>query len=111
PGNSWASKKTIRKDCFSVSDRRRPTRRHLPYPPCSGDWGDNGHFDQSELTADERRRGREATDDPGKINKCNLLSRQDRIMNEYQIGRGIRLWVITCLDKGGSTTVLLPEGY
>ncbi len=76
-----------------------------------GDWGEYGHCDEIHLTADERRRGWEATDDSGKINKCNLLSLRDRIMSEYQTGRGIRLWVITCLDRGGSTTVLLPEEY
>jgi hypothetical protein len=48
-----------------------------------GDWGENGHFDQIERTADERRRGWEATDDPGKINKSNLLNHRDRVMSEY----------------------------
>jgi hypothetical protein len=33
-----------------------------------GDWGENGHCDQIHLTAEERQRGWEATDDPGKIN-------------------------------------------
>jgi hypothetical protein len=32
-------------------------------------------------------------------------------MSEYQTERGIRLWVITCLDGDGGTTVLLPEEY
>ena len=76
-----------------------------------GDWGEYGHCDQIQLTAEERRRGWEATDDSGKINKCNLLSHRDRIMSEYQTGRDIRLWVITCLDRDGGTTVLLPEEY
>jgi hypothetical protein len=76
-----------------------------------GDWGEYGHCDEIQLTADERRRGWEATDDPGKINKCNLLSRRDRIMSEYQTRRSIRLWVITSLDGAGGTTVLLPEEY
>jgi hypothetical protein len=43
-----------------------------------GDWGETGHFDQIELTADERRRGWEATDDPGKINKSNVLNGRAR---------------------------------
>jgi hypothetical protein len=77
----------------------------------SGDWGENGRFDEIELTADERRRGWEATDDPGKINKWGLLTRRDRIMSEYQTRRGVRLWVITSLDGAGGTTVLLPEEY
>jgi hypothetical protein len=76
-----------------------------------GDWGENGRFEQIELTEDERRRGWEATDDSGKINKSNVLSRRDRIMSEYQTGRGERLWIITSLDGGGGTTVLLPEEY
>jgi hypothetical protein len=76
-----------------------------------GDWGENGCCDEIQLTADERRRGWEATDDPGKINKWSLLTRHDRIMSEYQTRRGIRLWVITSLDGAGGTTVLLPEEY
>lgn len=76
-----------------------------------GDWGEYGHYDEIELTADERRRGWEATDDSGKINKCNLLNRRDRIMSEFQTARGIRLWIITCLDGDGGTTVLVPEEY
>jgi hypothetical protein len=76
-----------------------------------GDWGENGHFDQIALTDDERRRGWEATDDSGKINKSNVLSRRDWVMSEYTTCRGRRLWVITCLDRSGGTTVLLPEEY
>ncbi len=76
-----------------------------------GDWGEYGHCDEIQLSTDERRRGWEATDDSGKINKSNLISRRDRIMSEYQTERGIRLWVITCLDGDSGTTVLLPEEY
>jgi hypothetical protein len=76
-----------------------------------GDWGETGHFDQIELTDDERRRGWEATDDPGKINKSNVLNCRDRIMSEFVTAQGKRIWVVTCLDRGNSTTVLLPEEY
>lgn len=76
-----------------------------------GDWGAYGHCDEIQLTDKERRRGWEATDDSGKINKSNLLNRRDRIMSEYQTSRGSRLWVITSLDGVGGTTVLLPEEY
>jgi hypothetical protein len=76
-----------------------------------GDWGKTGHFQQIELTDDERRRRWEATDDSGKINKSNVLNCRDRIMSEYTTARGRRLWVITCLDREGGTTVLLPEEY
>ncbi len=48
-----------------------------------GDWGEFGHCDDIQLSADERRRGWEATDDSGKINKSNLISRRDRVMSEY----------------------------
>src|SRR5262249_47060442 len=75
------------------------------------DWGEYGHCDQIQLTADERHRGWEATDDSGKINNVNLLNGRDRIMSEYQTGCGTRLWVITCIDRGGGTTILLPEEY
>src|SRR5262249_18724801 len=63
-----------------------------------GDWGAYGYCDEIQLTADERRRAWEATDDSGKINKSNLLSRRDRVMSEYQTKRGKRLWVTTSLD-------------
>ena len=53
----------------------------------------------------------EATDDPGKINKSNVLSRRDRIMSEHATARGRRLWLITSLDGSGGTTVLQPEEY
>ena len=76
-----------------------------------GDWGENGRCDEIHLTEDERRRGWEATDDPGKVNKWSLMTQRDRIMSEYQTRRGVRLWVITCLDGTGGTTVLLPEEY
>ena len=74
-----------------------------------GDWGKHGRFDQIELTDDERRRGWEATDDSGKINKCNVLNHRGHIMSEYATARGGRLWVIS--DWDGRTTVLLPEEY
>jgi hypothetical protein len=76
-----------------------------------GDWGAYGSCDEIQLTADERRRGWEATDDSGKINKSNLLRCQDRVMSEYETKRGKRLWVITSLDGVGGTTILLPEEY
>jgi hypothetical protein len=76
-----------------------------------GDWGTFGHFEQIALTADERRRGWEATDDSGKINKSNVLNGRDDVMSEYETDRGRRLWVITSLARAGGTTVLLPEEY
>jgi hypothetical protein len=76
-----------------------------------GDWGTGGDFDRIELTNEERRRGWKATEDDAKINKSNLLNGRDRISSEYTTQRGIRLWVITRLDRGGGTTVLLPEEY
>jgi hypothetical protein len=76
-----------------------------------GDWGKFGVCDAIRLTADEARRGWEATDDPGKVNKSNLRNRRDRVMSEHTTSRGKRLWVVTYLDGGGGTTVLLPEEY
>jgi hypothetical protein len=76
-----------------------------------GDWGENGHFEQIELTEDENRRGWEATDDPGKVNKWNLLNRRDTLLSEFTTSLKTRLWVITQLDGRGGTTVLLPEEY
>lgn len=76
-----------------------------------GDWGECGRFDEIELTVDERRRGWEATDDSGKINKWGVLNRRGRVISEYRTARGKRLWAITSLDGGVGTTVLLPEEY
>jgi hypothetical protein len=76
-----------------------------------GDWGAFGQCDQIELTADEQRRGWEATDDTGKINKFNLLTHQDSIMSDYSTSHGRRLWVVTHLRGDAVTTVLLPEEY
>ncbi len=76
-----------------------------------GDWGENGRFEQIELTDDELRRGWEATEDSGKINKSNVLGRRDRVMSEYRTGRGQQLWITTSLEGAGGTTVLLPEEY
>ena len=42
------------------------------------DWGAYGHCDDIQLSADEQRRGWEATDDTGKINKWNLLNVRGR---------------------------------
>ncbi len=76
-----------------------------------GDWGEFGRCDEIHLTPDEARRGWEATDDSGKINKSNLLRGQDLVMSEYLTQRGRPLWVITRLGRLVETTVLLPEEY
>lgn len=76
-----------------------------------GDWGENGCFEQIELTEDEQRRGWEATDDPGKVNKWNLLNQRDTLLSEYITSLKTRLWVITQLGPRSGTTVLLPEEY
>ncbi len=77
----------------------------------TGDWGVLGCCEETKLSADEERRGWEATDDPAKINKWNLLNRRDRLMSEYATNQGTRVWVVTDLDGVGGTTVLLPEEY
>jgi hypothetical protein len=76
-----------------------------------GDWGAYGIYDQIELTADEQRRGWEATDDSGRINKSNLFNQRDSVMSEYTTGQGRRLWIITRLGGASETSVLLPEEY
>jgi hypothetical protein len=76
-----------------------------------GDWGTYGQCDQIQLTEDEWLRGWEATDETAKINKWNLLNGQDTIMSEFSTVRGKRIWVMTRLDRGKGTTVLLPEEY
>jgi hypothetical protein len=76
-----------------------------------GDWGAFGDCDRIEMTEAELQRGWEATEEDAKINKSNLLQHRDRIMSEYLTIRGKRLWVITSLEQGGDTTVMLPEEY
>jgi hypothetical protein len=76
-----------------------------------GDRGEYGHCDEIQLTADERRRGWEATDDSGKINKRNLVTRRANIMMEYTTSQGRRLWVIACPDRRRAKTALLPGEY
>jgi hypothetical protein len=76
-----------------------------------GDWGAFGQCDQIQLSDDERRRGWEATDDTAKINKWNVLNGQDTVMSEYVTPQGKPIWVVTRLDRGNGTTVLLPEEY
>ena len=63
------------------------------------------------MSADERRRGWEATDDSGKINKSNLINVRDRVMSEYSTSQDRRLWVVTRLEGNGGSTVLVPEEY
>jgi hypothetical protein len=73
----------------------------------TGDWGEIGHLDQTELTEEEQRRGWEATSDDAKINKWNLQRGSDSLLSAYTTSRGTRLWVMTYLKVG--TTVLLPQ--
>lgn len=76
-----------------------------------GDWGRYGLVEDIVLSADEERRGWEATDDDGKINKSNLLNQRDRLMSAYETAAGRDLWIITYLGQNGDTTVLVPEEY
>jgi hypothetical protein len=89
---------------LSEADQHAVTflQRHV-----TGDWGEIGHLDQTELTEDEQRRGWEATEDDAKINKFNLFRGSDSILGASTTSRGTRLWVMTYLKVG--TTVLLPE--
>jgi hypothetical protein len=73
----------------------------------TGDWGEIGHLNQTELTEEEQRRGWEATEDDAKINKWNLQRGSDTLLSVYKTSRGTPLWVMTYLGVG--TTVLLPE--
>ena len=82
----------------------------FPQRHVQGDWDVLGRLDQTALTEDERRRGWEVTDDSTKINLWNLRNSQDTLLSEYVTVRGRRLWVVTRLDRGG-TTVLLPAEY
>jgi hypothetical protein len=73
----------------------------------TGDWGEIGHLDRTELTEDEQRRGWEVTSDDAKVNKFNLLRGSDTLLSAYLTSRGTRLWVMTYQKVG--TTVMLPE--
>ena len=77
----------------------RRARRYLLDPPCSRELGRLGQCDEIQFDADEQRRGWEATDDSGKINKSNLINGRGRVTSQYSTARGTRIWVITCLDR------------
>jgi hypothetical protein len=59
--------------------------RHL-----SGDWGD--------LSAEDKRRNNQA------------LREGTRLFSSYNIGNGVKIWIITEADRS-VTTALLPEEY
>ena len=60
-------------------------RRHL-----SGDWGDVDDFD--------------------KLQNESALENDYRILSEYALGNGTRIWIITEADRS-STCLLLPSDY
>ena len=60
-------------------------RRHL-----SGDWGDVDEFD--------------------KLQNKSALENGYRILSEYALGNGTRIWAITEADRS-STCLLLPSDY
>ena len=60
-------------------------RRHL-----RGDWGDLDEHDRRE-------------------NELSLVQ-GFRLLSAYQLGTGVRVWIITEADRS-ATTILLPEEY
>lgn len=66
-------------------------RRHV-----SGDWG--------QMSNDDKKLNDAACAHEGDVNQ------QGRIMSAYRTAKGVKIWVVTELDRS-VTTLLLPEEY
>lgn len=75
-----------------------------------GDWGSVGKYGETSLTDDVRRRGPLATSEGDLLNKAAIEQGEGRIMSQYVVSNGERVWVITEADWK-STTIMLPEEY
>jgi hypothetical protein len=93
-GEQWADSHPGRR--WPLSDSSHGAQKKARY--ARGDWGKHGQYDQIELMDDERRRGWEATEDSGEINKSNVLNRRVRIISEYATARRGRLWFVSDQD-------------
>ena len=45
------------------------------------------------------------------MNKIASLTEAGQVLSDYGLPTGQRLWVLTMLDPGGNTTVMLPDDY
>jgi len=82
--------------------------RHL-----AGDWGTHGTYHGTEVTDHERELGSMATSDDAKLNRLAVeADNGSRVMSQYVLPDGTRLWVSTeGTGKNRNTCVLLPEEY
>ena len=82
--------------------------RHL-----TGDWGDLGRFDLTEVTEREREYGAMATSDDGKLNRLAVEANNgSRVMSQYTLESGERIWISTQGDgPSRNTCVMLPSEY
>jgi hypothetical protein len=72
-----------------------------------GDWGDIGHIDRTELSEDKIRNGyRSSIDD--EVNKIAVAKGFGQVMSQYRTTNGARLWVVTPLENGNVTYIMLP---
>lgn len=80
----------------------------------TGDWGQLGHYNQTELSDEEWKRGALATADDDKLNKWGV-HKGGRIMSAYTTSQEVKFWIITEAedDEGhrSATTLLLPSEY
>ena len=76
-----------------------------------GDWGRGVKAADITVTDSELKLGQMATEDDDKLNKIAVLTGQGRVLSNYALPNGGRLWVLTSLGAGGYTTAMLPEDY
>ena len=83
-------------------------RRHL-----AGDWGENGTYETTDVTEDERRRTVFATSDDGKLNKLAVDQADgSRVMSVYKLPDRTVLWVSTeGTGQHRNTVAMLPQDY
>jgi hypothetical protein len=77
-----------------------------------GDWGGNGSFERTEVTAREIEGGVLATDRDDKLCKIAILTGRGTVHSRYRTAKRAEVWVMTELSGGrGETTVVLADEY
>lgn len=79
----------------------------------SGDWGEVGNYEETELSEDEIQMG--MSEDTAKLNLLQIRNQQNgSIMSIYKLKSGTKIWIVTCMDflaDSACTSILLPSEY
>jgi hypothetical protein len=77
-----------------------------------GDWGGNGSFERTEVTAREIEGEVLATDRDDKLCKIAILTGRGTVHSRYRTAQRAAVWVMTELSGGrGETIVMLADEY